>query len=87
MKVSLDIWLKLVEELNELSTVLMQHHNKKNKDLSNKIIEEFGDVIFQIQLIKEILPEDVVNEIDKRIAWKKAKYELKQRFNTQWEED
>tara|TARA_B100001250_G_C19207373_1_gene532102 strand:+ start:91 stop:354 length:264 start_codon:yes stop_codon:yes gene_type:complete len=87
MKVHKEIWMKLVEELNELSTVLIQHHNKPNKDLSNKIIEEFGDVLFQIQRVKEILPEDVINEIDKRIAWKKAKYELKQRFNTQWEED
>ena len=87
MEVHKEIWMKLVEELNELSTVLIQHHNKPNKDLSNKIIEEFGDVLFQIQRVKEILPEDVINEIDKRIAWKKAKYELKQRFNTQWEED
>ena len=87
MKVHKEIWMKLVEELNELSTVLIQHHNKPNKDLSDKIIEEFGDVLFQIQRVKEILPEDVINEIDKRIAWKKAKYELKQRFNTEWEED
>ena len=86
MEVHKEIWMKLVEELNELSTVLIQHHNKKDKDLSNKIIEEFGDVLFQIQRVKEILPEDVINEIDKRIAWKKAKYELKKRFNTEWEE-
>ena len=87
MEVHKEIWMKLVEELNELSTVLIQRHNKPNKDLSDKIIEEFGDVIFQIQRVKEILPEEVINEIDKRIAWKKAKYELKQRFNTQWEEE
>ena len=87
MKVSLDIWMKLVEEISELSTVLIQHRNKPNKDLSNKIIEELGDVIFQIQRVKQNLPEETVEEIDKRIAWKKAKYELKERFNTQWEED
>ena len=87
MKVSLDIWMKLVEELNELSTVLMQHHNKPNKDMSNKIIEELGDVIFQIHRVKQNLPNEIVEEIDKRIAWKKAKYELKERFNTQWEEE
>ena len=86
MEVHKEIWMNLVEELSELSTVLIQHHNKKDKDLSNKIIEEFGDVLFQIQRVKEILPEEVINEIDKRIAWKKAKYELKKRFNTEWEE-
>ena len=87
MEVHKEIWMKLVEELNELSTVLIQHHNKPNKDLSNEIIEEFGDVLFQIQRVKEILPDDMIHQIDKRIAWKKVKYELKQRFNTEWEEE
>ena len=87
MEAHKEIWMKLVEELNELSTVLIQHHNKPNKDLSKEIIEEFGDVLFQIQRVKEILPDDMIHQIDKRIAWKKVKYELKQRFNTEWEEE
>ena len=81
------IWMKLVEELNELSTVLIQHYNKPDKDLSSEIIDEFGDVIFQMQRVKENSPQDVIDLIDKRVAWKKAKYKLKRKFNSEWPEE
>ena len=38
------VTLKLIEELNELSTILLQQHNKPHKDFLNEISMEFGDV-------------------------------------------
>ena len=47
------IILKCLEELAELSTILLQDMNK-NKDLSTKVIEEIRDVEKYLDLIKNI---------------------------------
>ena len=47
------IVLKCLEELAELSTVLLQDINK-DKDLTNKIVGEIKDVEKYLKLIKEI---------------------------------
>ena len=40
-------YLKCIEELNELATVLMQQFNKPHKDLSEDVVEELGDVYYR----------------------------------------
>ena len=47
------IVLKCLEELAELSTVLLQDINK-DKDLTNKIVGEIKDVEKYLKLIQEI---------------------------------
>lgn len=47
------IILKCLEELAELSTILLQDMNK-NKDLSTKVIGEIRDVEKYLDLIKNI---------------------------------
>jgi hypothetical protein len=47
------IILKCLEELAELSTILLQDMNK-NKDLSDKVIGEIRDVEKYLALIKNI---------------------------------
>jgi hypothetical protein len=62
--------LKCVEELNELSTILLQQHNKPHKDFSKEIIEELGDVSWRLEkLIKHYGPK----KIKERIKFKKDK--------------
>jgi hypothetical protein len=66
---------KAVEELNELSTVLMQKFNKEGgiKEPSNQsIIDEIGDVQIRIDVLKTIFGEKLVQE---RILFKLTKYE------------
>ena len=47
------IILKCLEELAELSTILLQDMNK-SKDLSNKVVGEIHDVEKYLDLIKDI---------------------------------
>lgn len=47
------IVLKCLEELAELSTVLLQDLNK-DKDLTQKIVSEIKDVEKHLKLVKEI---------------------------------
>tara|TARA_B110000305_G_C19445765_1_gene644700 strand:- start:1045 stop:1224 length:180 start_codon:yes stop_codon:yes gene_type:complete len=47
------IILKCLEELAELSTVLLQDINK-DKDFTNKIVGEIKDVEKYLKLVKEI---------------------------------
>ena len=49
------ILLKCVEELNELSTILIQQINKPNKNLYNGIILEIEDVDKRLEGLKELL--------------------------------
>ena len=42
-------YLKCVEELNELSTVLIQQFNKPHKDYGEEIVEEMGDVLHRLE--------------------------------------
>tara|TARA_A100001011_G_scaffold354366_1_gene396709 strand:+ start:3811 stop:4008 length:198 start_codon:yes stop_codon:yes gene_type:complete len=54
MNISADkIVLKCLEELAELSTVLLQDLNK-DKDLTQKIVSEIKDVEKYLKLVKEI---------------------------------
>lgn len=46
--------LKCAEELNELATRLLQQVNKE-KDYTQQIKEELGDVEKQIKLLKQLL--------------------------------
>ena len=54
MKEQEKIYLKCAEELNELATRLLQQVNK-NKDYTEQIKQELGDVEKQIKLIKKVL--------------------------------
>ena len=59
--------LKLIEELNELSTILTQ---SLSKGASNeKIIEEIGDVKFRLKVIE--------NKYDKKLIQERIEYKLK----------
>jgi len=42
-------YLKCIEELNELATILMQQFNKPHKAYDNEIIEEMGDVLYRME--------------------------------------
>lgn len=64
--------LKAVEELNELSTVLMQQYNKPGKVPTSAVIEELGDVAIRLQILERIYGQEA---IDTRIKEKLSKYE------------
>lgn len=63
--------LKTVEELNELSTILLQYVNKDNKIDKQKIIEEIGDSIIRIKVLKKLFSKKKVKE---RIKFKLDKF-------------
>ena len=54
--------LKTAEELNELSTILLQYVNKDNKIDKQKIIEEIGDSIIRIKILKKLFSRKKVKE-------------------------
>ena len=49
------IFLKCVEELNELAAVLMQQINKPHKRKRKSILSEISDVELRIKNLKNIL--------------------------------
>ena len=53
--------LKTAEELNELSTILLQYVNKDNKIDKQKIIEEIGDSIIRITVLKKLFNKKKIN--------------------------
>ena len=53
--------LKTAEELNELSTILLQYVNKDNKIDKQKIIEEIGDSIIRIKVLKKLFNKKKIN--------------------------
>ena len=53
-------YLKCVEELNELSTILMQQFNKPNKDYSEEIVEEMGDTLYRLENMMDYYDRDGV---------------------------
>jgi hypothetical protein len=69
------ITLKLIEELNELSTILLQQHNKPNKDFINEISMEFGDVTYWMDRFKNTckLDNKIVEDTYKGKEWKHEK--------------
>ena len=63
--------LKTAEELNELSTILLQYVNKDNKIDKQKIIEEMGDSIIRIKVLKKLFSKKKINS---RIKFKLKKF-------------
>ena len=65
---------KLVEELSELSTVIMQQLNKTSKDLTAEIIEEIGDVQWRLDRVKKYYDAKLIQE---QIDFKRKKQQIK----------
>ena len=65
--------MKLVEELNELATAIMQQNNKPHKDLTKEIQDEIADVKVWLLEYEELFDW---NYIDDRITLKKQKHGL-----------
>ena len=65
--------MKLVEELNELATVIMQQNNKPHKNLTKEIQDEIADVKVWLSEYEELFDW---NYIDNRITNKRKKYGL-----------
>ena len=65
--------MKLVEELNELATAIMQQNNKPYKDLTKEIQDEIADVKVWLSEYEELFNW---NYIDNRITNKRKKYGL-----------
>ena len=65
--------MKLVEELNELATAIMQQNNKPYKDLTEEIQDEIADVKVWLSEYEELFDW---NYIDNRITNKRKKYGL-----------
>ena len=66
--------LKCVEELNELSTILIQQYNKPKKNFEKEIIEEIGDVYVWLNKLRNHYGKGYIKE---RIEYKKEKHNLK----------
>lgn len=68
------IYNKTIEELMELSTVMLQQKNKKNNNYSLKIEEEIADVYCWLDLLKTRFDQDRIN---RRISYKRRKNKIK----------
>tara|TARA_B110000977_G_scaffold55275_1_gene75345 strand:+ start:686 stop:919 length:234 start_codon:yes stop_codon:yes gene_type:complete len=65
--------LKLIEELNELATVLLQNYNKPNKEHTVEIQDEIADVKLWLNIVEKRYDKEY---IDNRIEGKIKKYKL-----------
>ena len=65
--------MKLVEELNELATAIMQQNNKPHKNLTKEIQNEIADVKVWLSEYEELFDW---NYIDDRVTLKKQKHGL-----------
>jgi NTP pyrophosphatase (non-canonical NTP hydrolase) len=65
--------MKLVEELNELATVIMQQNNKAYKNLTKDIEDEIADVKVWLSEYEKLFDW---NYIDNRIINKRKKHGL-----------
>lgn len=63
---------KASEECQELGLVLNQYLLKPTKVDPQEIIDEIGDVIIRIEILKKMFPIEKINE---RVAFKLGKYE------------
>ncbi len=63
--------LKTVEELSELSAILMQSINKKKPPTPDRIIEEIGDVRFRLILLSQFFDKEKIKE---RVEYKSSKH-------------
>ena len=66
--------LKLIEELNELATVLLQNYNKTKKEYTIEIQDEIADVKLWLNIVEKRYDKEY---IDKRVEDKIKKYKLK----------
>ena len=66
--------LKLIEELNELATVLLQNYNKPKKEYTIEIQDEIADVKLWLNIVEKRYDKEY---IDNRIEGKIKKYKLK----------
>ena len=46
-------YLKCIEELNELATILMQQLNRPHKAYDDEIVDEMGDVLYRLENMLE----------------------------------
>ena len=53
-------YLKCIEELNELSTILIQQFNKPHKVYDKEIVEEMGDVLYRLENMMDYYDRDAV---------------------------
>ena len=65
--------MKLVEELNELATAIMQQRNKPHKDLTIDIQDEIADVKVWLVEYEQLFDWNYIND---RITLKKQKHVL-----------
>ena len=65
--------MKLVEELNELATAIMQQNNKPHNNITKEIQDEIADVKVWLSEYEELFDW---NYIDNRITNKRKKYGL-----------
>jgi NTP pyrophosphatase (non-canonical NTP hydrolase) len=65
--------LKLIEELNELATVLLQNYNKPKKEHTIEIQDEIADVKLWLNIVEKRYDKEY---IDKRKEGKIKKYKL-----------
>lgn len=63
--------LKTAEELQELALILIQSVTKDNEIDDQDIIDEIGDVLIRINILREFFPEDRIQE---RIEYKLKKF-------------
>ena len=67
------VTLMLIEELNELATVLLQNYNKPKKEHTIGIQDEIADVKLWLNIVEKRYDKEY---IDKRIQRKIKKYKL-----------
>lgn len=63
--------LKTAEELQELALILIQSVTKDNEIDDQSIIDEIGDVLIRLNVLREFFPEE---EIQERIEYKLKKF-------------
>jgi NTP pyrophosphatase (non-canonical NTP hydrolase) len=63
--------LKTAEELQELALILIQSVTKDNEIDDQDIIDEIGDVLIRVNILREFFPEDRIQE---RIEYKLKKF-------------
>jgi NTP pyrophosphatase (non-canonical NTP hydrolase) len=63
--------LKTAEELQELALILIQSVTKDTEIDDQSIIDEIGDVLIRLNVLREFFPEE---EIQERIEYKLKKF-------------
>jgi hypothetical protein len=68
-----EVYMKLLEELSELQTIMLQDMNKK-KDYSKDLLDELGDVTYWLDRYINRLSENESNYVLSRYEYKEMKY-------------